>query len=186
MTNFPMVLVTGPASSGKSEWAETLAMQTRKPVIYIATAQWDETDLEWQAKIKVHQQRRPPDWQLWEICDDLAAGILAAEAGMVVIVDSLGTWLANFAERDDPAWEQMVESLLTALKTTQAQIILVAEETAWGVIPAYPMGRLFRQRLGSLIRKIGNIADEVYLVTGGYVLPMHQLGMPLDSTQLLI
>ncbi len=186
MTTFPLILVTGPASSGKSEWAESLAMQTRKPVIYIATAQWDETDLEWQAKIKVHQQRRPPDWQLWEICDDLAAGILVAEAEMVVIVDSLGTWLANFLELEAEAWEQMVENFLTALKTCQAQIILVAEETAWGVIPAYPMGRLFRQRLGNLIRKIGGLADEVYLITGGYVLPLHQLGMSLDSTQLLI
>ncbi len=186
MANFPMVLVTGPANSGKSEWAETLATQTRKPVIYIATAQWDETDLEWQTKIKVHQHRRPPNWQLWEICDDLGAGILSAAPETVVIVDSLGTWLANFLDREAEAWEQQVAELLVALKTSTAQIILVAEETAWGVIPAYPMGRLFRQRLGSLVRKIGGIADEVYLVTGGYVLPLHQLGMPLDSTQLLI
>jgi len=39
-----VILVTGPARSGKSEWAETLAMQAGKSVIYVATAQVDPAD----------------------------------------------------------------------------------------------------------------------------------------------
>jgi adenosylcobinamide kinase/adenosylcobinamide-phosphate guanylyltransferase len=48
-------------------------------------------------------------------------------------------------------------------------------------VPAYPIGRLFRDRLGDLTRKIGAIADAVYLVTGGYVLNLSQLGQPIEQ-----
>lgn len=182
----PLVLVTGPASSGKSEWAESLADQSRRPVIYIATAQRLEADPEWEAKIFAHQQRRPPAWELWELPKELAPGLANVPADSCVLIDSLGTWVANHLTMPDPAWEKLAQELMHALKDSPAVKILVAEETGWGVIPAYALGRLFRQRLGTLTRNIGILADEVYLVTGGYVLPLHHLGMPLDSTQLLI
>jgi adenosylcobinamide kinase / adenosylcobinamide-phosphate guanylyltransferase len=55
----------------------------------------------------------------------------------------------------------------------------VAEETGWGVVPAYPLGRQFRDRLGTLIRLVGAIADQVYLITGGYALNLTLLGTPI-------
>ncbi|MDF5732012.1 MAG: bifunctional adenosylcobinamide kinase/adenosylcobinamide-phosphate guanylyltransferase, partial [Rhizonema sp. PD38] len=57
-----VILVTGPARSGKSEWAETLAVRSQKSVIYVATATLDPTDTEWQQRIQQHQQRRSQDW----------------------------------------------------------------------------------------------------------------------------
>jgi len=44
--------VTGPARS-KSEWAETLAMQAGKSVIYVA-AQVDPADSDWLFRIEQH------------------------------------------------------------------------------------------------------------------------------------
>ena len=73
------------------------------------------------------------------------------------------------------------DSLLKSLQTTSADVILVGEETGWGVIPAYKSGRIFRDRLGNLIRKIGMIASEAYLVTGGHALNLSKLGQPLDT-----
>ncbi|MEB3338441.1 MAG: bifunctional adenosylcobinamide kinase/adenosylcobinamide-phosphate guanylyltransferase, partial [Leptolyngbyaceae bacterium] len=55
----PLILVTGPARSGKSEWAERLAIASHQSVIYVATASVDPTDLEWQARIEQHRLRRP-------------------------------------------------------------------------------------------------------------------------------
>ncbi|MEO1127399.1 MAG: bifunctional adenosylcobinamide kinase/adenosylcobinamide-phosphate guanylyltransferase, partial [Cyanobacteria bacterium J06639_16] len=46
-------------------------------------------------------------------------------------------------------------------------------------VPAYEVGRLFRDRLGEVTRKIGAIADAVYLVTAGYALNLSQLGHPV-------
>jgi adenosylcobinamide kinase / adenosylcobinamide-phosphate guanylyltransferase len=173
------ILVTGAARSGKSEWAETLAMQTNKSVTYIATATIDPTDLEWQARIDRHQQRRPATWQTSMAVADLAKRIDSATAEDCLLVDSLGTWVANLLDRSDTQWAQLTQELLSGLLHSQATAILVAEETGWGVVPAYPSGRLFRDRLGMLTRQIGAIANPVYLVTGGHVLNLSQLGQQL-------
>lgn len=176
-----LILVTGPARSGKSEWAETLATRSGKLVTYIATAQIDPTDAEWQARIAQHQQRRSPDWKTIAVPIDLADAIAQFTTKDCLLIDSLGTWLANLLEQDAIAWNQTLETFLTTLEQAQCDVILVAEETGWGVVPAYPIGRLFRDRLGSVTRAVGAIANPVYLVTGGHILNLSQLGTPLKD-----
>lgn len=173
--------MTGPARSGKSEWAEHLAEQSDKVVIYIATAQEVADDVEWQARIKRHQQRRPATWKTQLVPVELTSAICMTESTNCVLVDSLGTWLANLLEQDEVQWEQTLKELLTSLINTPSDIILVSEETGWGVVPAYPIGRTFRDRLGRLTREIGAIATSTYLVTGGHVLNLSQLGSPLPK-----
>jgi adenosylcobinamide kinase / adenosylcobinamide-phosphate guanylyltransferase len=182
MTAFKPVrlnLVTGPARSGKSEWAEHLAAASGKSVRYIATAQVDPTDPEWQVRILQHQQRRPADWTTQHVPDDLAGAIATSQSSECLLIDSLGTWLANFLEQDESLWQQTVAEFLAQLQSSPSIVILVAEETGWGVVPAYALGRLFRDRLGSLTRQVGAIADAVYLVTGGYAVDLTQIGEKL-------
>ncbi len=174
-----LILVTGAARCGKSEWAETIAIASGKVVTYLATATIDPSDLEWQARILQHQQRRPATWQTISTVTDLALIIAQSQPTDCLLVDSLGTWVANLLDRSDPEWADLTQALLTALNTSLGTTILVAEETGWGVVPAYPSGRLFRDRLGMLTRQIGSIADPVYLVTGGHVLNLAQLGTRL-------
>lgn len=176
-----LILVTGPARSGKSEWAETLAARSGKPVVYIATAQTDPTDREWQARIDRHQQRRPPEWLTQPVPTQLPAAVQAASGATCLLIDSLGTWVANCLEQDEDVWNRTVNSLANALKHTGATVILVAEETGWGVVPAYPIGRTFRDRLGTLTRQMGTIAQPVYLVTAGHALNLSALGSPLPE-----
>jgi adenosylcobinamide kinase/adenosylcobinamide-phosphate guanylyltransferase len=176
-----LTLVTGPARSGKSEWAESLAIASGKLVVYAATAQIELSDLEWQARIDRHQNRRPASWKLLEVPIDLPLAIREAIASECLLVDSLGTWVANLLAVDDNSWENIVRDLLESLLQTSAEVILVAEETGWGVVPAYQSGRSFRDRLGNLVRQVGAIANPVYLVTGGHVLNLSQLGSPLPS-----
>jgi len=174
-----LILVTGPSRSGKSEWAETLAMQTGKPVIYIATAKADPDDLEWLARIEKHQQRRPPEWTTRLVPAELAATIREhSDSGYCLLVDSLGTWVANLLDQDSAVWERTLQELLDSLQIA-GTVIFVAEETGWGVVPAYPIGRLFRDRLGEVVRRLGVISNPVYLVTGGHVLNLSALGSPL-------
>jgi adenosylcobinamide kinase / adenosylcobinamide-phosphate guanylyltransferase len=176
------VLVTGPARSGKSEWAEGLAERSGKPVIYIATAQIAADDTEWQARILQHQRRRPAHWQTLAVSVDLAAAIREAPENACLLIDSLGTWLANILDQDERTWSQTLEELLQGLAETPNLVILVAEEAGWGVVPAYAIGRQFRDRLGALTRRIAGIANPVYLVTGGHVLNLSQLGTPLPRS----
>lgn len=175
------ILVTGPSRSGKSEWAEQLALRSQGVVIYLATAQMNPADPEWQTRIQAHQNRRPAHWQTLEVPIDLATAIQTANPSHCLLIDSLGTWVANLVEQDDSTWSRAEQALLQQLALFAGEVIAVAEEVGWGVVPAYPVGRLFRDRLGALVRQLGEIAHSTYLVTGGHVLNLSELGHPLPS-----
>jgi adenosylcobinamide kinase/adenosylcobinamide-phosphate guanylyltransferase len=174
------VLITGAARSGKSEWAEKLAIAQLSPVIYIATACRDDSDREWQERIQIHQLRRPSSWQTIEVPVNLIGAIESISPPACLLIDSLGTWTANLLDRDKREWRDISDSFLFCLQESDLNIFLVAEETGWGVIPAFESGRLFRDRLGGLIRRVGSIADRVYLVTGGHALDLSKLGEKLN------
>ena len=190
-----LILVTGPARSGKSEWAERLTERLAKqgvekltdnlgpsqtcPITYIATAQDYPDDPEWHERILKHRQRRPSHWQTLAVPYDLTATLQTLAAPHCVLIDSLGTWVTNFLDRTEADWQAEVQALGQTLRETSLTVIVVAEETGWGVIPPYPLGREFRDRLGDLTRQVGEMADQVYLVTGGYALNLTHLGQPL-------
>lgn len=176
MDNRHLVLVTGPARSGKSEWAENLAGQSNRSVIYVATAADYPEDEEWQTRIQAHQQRRPTNWQTIYAPMDLAKTIQAQPKSICLLIDSLGTWLANILDQEAELWAVTLETLLKAMTQAECQIIVVGEETGWGVVPGYPLGRRFRDRMGELLRQIGAISDQVFLVSAGYALNLKALG----------
>ena len=182
LVNQKIILVTGAARSGKSEWAEYLAKNSSKSVVYVATAMMNPQDREWQVKILKHQQRRPRDWMTIAEPKNLVGVIEQARSERCLLVDSLGTWVANLLDVETDDWETVTHNLLSLLSRTKAQIIFVGEETGWGVVPAYASGRLFRDRLGHLIRQIGSLSDVAYLVVGGHVLNLSLVGIPLDGT----
>ena len=177
-----IILVTGASRSGKSEFAEILAQQNKKKIVYIATAKIDDRDPEWQARIARHQQRRPPTWQTANIFNaELSTYIVKTDASQCLLIDSIGTWIANFLDLEAEQWSEITSNFLASLQASAADIVLVSEETGWGVVPAYPLGRLFRDRLGHLSRQIANLADTTYLVAGGHVLNLSVLGEPLSK-----
>jgi adenosylcobinamide kinase / adenosylcobinamide-phosphate guanylyltransferase len=171
-----ITLITGASRSGKSEWAEILAMRSPKQVIYLATSISDPADLEWEARLQLHRDRRPQDWQIIEVPINLSNQIGLATSENYVLVDALGTWVANCLDREQSDWDQIETELLAAAIACQADLTFVAEEVGWGVVPAYLSGRIFRDRLGHLIRKLGGRADRVYLVTGGHAIELNKIG----------
>ena len=169
-----ITLITGPVRSGKSTWAESLAQAQPLPVIYVATAHPYPDDPEWQARLIMHQQRRPPHWQTWEVPENVPEAIAQAPIDHFLLLDSLGTWTANLLDRDNTAWEHQVQLFLQTLRGKE--MVIVAEETGWGVVPPYASGRLFRDRLGILTRLVAHHSDRAYLMVAGYALDIKQLG----------
>jgi adenosylcobinamide kinase / adenosylcobinamide-phosphate guanylyltransferase len=153
----------------------------QQPVLYIATSQINPEDLEWQARIAAHRDRRPSDWSLWEVPYDLTQALRAAPLDRCILIDSLGTWLANTLEQSAEQWQQTQTGLLEVLQQRSHPMIFVAEEVGWGVVPAYPAGRLFCDRLGELVRRMSALADRVYLVTAGYALDLKRWGEPVPQ-----
>jgi adenosyl cobinamide kinase/adenosyl cobinamide phosphate guanylyltransferase len=113
----------------------------------------------------------------------LAQAIAGVAAGTTVVVDSLGTWLADhlldmeaLAESDPEhalvELEAVAEPLVALLARRDHDVILVSEETGWGIVPATPLGRVFRDALGRLNAAIAASADSAYLVVAGYALDL--------------
>jgi adenosylcobinamide kinase/adenosylcobinamide-phosphate guanylyltransferase len=167
-----IVLVLGGTRSGKSEIAErragSLAHSTGTTVTYVATAV-ERGDADLAARIRAHQARRPPEWGTVEAGADLVAALAAVPSDHVVLVDSLGPWIAT--QLDD---EVDVASVVCALTAHAAPVVLVSDEVGLGVHPSTEEGRRFRDALGELNRAVADVADEVLLVVAGRVLPLER------------
>lgn len=173
-------LVTGPANSGKSRWAESLAMQSGQAVCYVATGPQLPDDPSWQVRLRRHRERRPSCWQTLEVGLALADTIRAAKPGDVQLIDSLGTWVAAGLDHTPDAWGAHTAALLNAISTANARLILVGEETGWGVSPPTQVGGLFRDRLGALLQQVMGVSDAAWLVLHGRAIDLmtHSIGVP--------
>ena len=172
--------MTGPVRSGKSTFAERLAHESGLPVVYVATAQPDPSDAEWTERIRHHRARRPAGWRLVETGSaggiDLAGFVRSAPPGCCVLIDSLGTWLADEMQHETHALSERTERLRAALRESTVEIICVGEETGWGIVPAHPAGRAFRDELGRMQAQLAQEADRAYLIISGYALDLKTLG----------
>jgi adenosylcobinamide kinase/adenosylcobinamide-phosphate guanylyltransferase len=194
----PLTLVTGPVRSGKSLFAEQLALAAGVPVTYVATARVDAGDAEWEARLAHHAARRPPGWTVIEtaVLEDDALARIAGEApaAQALLIDSLGTWLdAAIARRllaarqpetfalDAADLELACERLSDALARSAGHTIVVGEEVGWGIVPAFPSGRTFRDVLGRLQQRVARAADAVFLVVAGYALDLRAHGRAIGS-----
>jgi adenosyl cobinamide kinase/adenosyl cobinamide phosphate guanylyltransferase len=159
-----ITLVLGGSRSGKSTVAEQLVGQHPDPVTYVATmVLGDDPDLA--ARVARHRQRRPASWATVEAGPQLADS-LRALAG-TALVDSLGPWLST-----QPAMVVDSGALCSALVERRGDSVVVSDEVGMGVHPSTPLGRQFRDALGSLNQAVASVADRTYLVVAGRVLPL--------------
>lgn len=92
--NFMKELILGGARSGKSHYAETCAVESGLDVLYVATAQAHDNEM--QQRIQHHQQQRPDHWQLIEEPIDLVSVLKNnADSSKCILVDCLTLWLSN-------------------------------------------------------------------------------------------
>lgn len=155
-----IVLVLGGARSGKSVVAESLAagVSADGTVTVLATAVVADDDMF--ARVAAHRRRRPAHWTTVETGPALAGALRSV--GGTVLVDALGTWLAQLPDLAADA-----DDLCSALLDRPGDTVVVSEEVGLGVHPPSEAGRRFRDGLGSLNQAVAGIADEVLLVVAG-------------------
>ncbi|MEP3113297.1 bifunctional adenosylcobinamide kinase/adenosylcobinamide-phosphate guanylyltransferase [Nisaea sp.] len=161
-----VTLVLGGARSGKSRYAETICRQNGRALIYVATA--EAHDDEMKARIAKHRADRAADgWRTIEEPKDLAA-VLKGEAapGRVLLVDCLTLWLTNHLLADADV-DAEIERLCVAVSASSADLVLVANEVGFGIVPENKLARVFRDHAGRLNQRIAEIADRVTLVVAG-------------------
>jgi len=102
-----------------------------------------------------------------------------ADGTHLLLIDSLGTWLAHHLALEESAWLQRQERLLRALAQQRSPVVLVCEEVGWGVVPPTAIGGLFRDRSGSLQQQLMAQAAAAWLVVQGRALNLMALGEPV-------
>lgn len=162
------LFVLGGARSGKSRYAQQRAEALAGRHVFIATAEaWDAEMAE---RIARHRADRDARWETVDAPRDLAAALDAASGtGAVVLVDCLTLWASNLLLADADM-EEATDELRAAIARFDGGLILVANETGFGIVPDNALARRFRDAAGRINQAVAATADEVMLVVAG--LPM--------------
>lgn len=168
-----VTLVLGGVRSGKSRYAQQLAQQSRR-VVFVATG--NGSDEEMRRKIERHREERPENWTTVEEPLELA-GVIEREQHScdVILIDCLTLFASNLLEtvgEDQVALEQKIKALCQALKAVACSVVVVSNEVGSGVVPAYPLGRRYRDLLGEINQSVARIADDVVLMIAGLPLAL--------------
>lgn len=159
-----LILITGGQRSGKSQYAEQLALRLSERPVYMATAHvWDD---EFRQRVVKHQERRGPQWtnieEEWELSRHDVTG-------RVVLIDCVTLWLTNHFFKTSNA-----EETLTAAKKEldrfvgqEATFIFVTNEIGMGAVSENALQRRFTDLQGWMNQYIAGKADEVVLMVSG-------------------
>lgn len=176
-----IVLVTGGARSGKSNFAELLCREQNNSTAYIATSV--AFDDEMKDRIKKHQDSRPKEWKTYEIYKDIYSIVEDLDKNHdTVILDCLTLMINNLMftygiDVDKATTEEIneieeyikdqVEKLLKAVKDTDLYFLIVTNELGMGIVPENKLSRIYRDFVGRANQLIAKYSDEVYFVVSG-------------------
>ncbi|GAA6764298.1 bifunctional adenosylcobinamide kinase/adenosylcobinamide-phosphate guanylyltransferase [Flavobacterium sp. CGRL1] len=159
-------LITGGERSGKSTYAQNLALQLSDSPMYVATARkWDS---DFQNRIDRHQQERDERWT------NIEKEKYVSEidfSGKVALIDCVTLWLTNFfvdnKNNVESSLEEAKKEFLSIANQENATLIIVTNEIGMGVHAATEIGRKFTELQGWMNQFLASKADEVVLMVSG-------------------
>jgi len=180
-----LILILGGARSGKSTYAEKLAGSQSGQVAYIATA--EGLDEEMVSRINNHKKARPSQWTTYEIPNSVGSAFREhiAQSDMVIL-DCLTLLVSNLLSQridsehklDESKASEVVKTelieLIALVQENEATWIVVTNEVGLGLVPPYPLGRIYRDQLGWANQQLATIADEVHFMVAGIPVPIDQ------------
>lgn len=176
-----IILVTGGARSGKSNFAESLCKKQNNKTAYIATS--IAFDDEMKFRVKKHQESRPKEWNTYEIYKDIHSIIEELNENYdTVIMDCVTLMVNNLIftydiDIDKATAEELnkledyirnqITKLLEAVKKTDLYFVIVSNEIGMGIVPENKLSRVYGDFVGRANQLIGKYSDEVYFVVSG-------------------
>jgi len=178
------ILILGGARSGKSHYAQEIALKSLQPVLFVATA--EAGDEEMKQRIEEHRKARPSTWHTLEATTHIGRQIKQrAGKAQTVIVDCITLLICNiFGTHSHPDGELIdatlieqevmaeINELTEYMNQVKANFIIVSNEVGLGLVPANGMSRLYRDLLGKVNQILAQQADEVYLMVAGLPFPI--------------
>lgn len=160
-----IILITGGQRSGKSSYAEKLALSLSPNPVYMATSRiWDE---EFHQRVLKHQERRGPEWTNIEEEKVLSTHDIS---GRVVLIDCVTLWCTNFFFDLDSDVDKALQSTRQEFDHFTAQdatFIFVTNEIGSGAVSENVIQRRFTDMQGWMNQYIASKAHEVYLMVSG-------------------
>jgi adenosylcobinamide kinase/adenosylcobinamide-phosphate guanylyltransferase len=160
-----LTFILGGARSGKSTYAQRLAERSGKSVVYIATAQAGDDEMSARiiaAYLKAHPTQ---------------AGLYLLDCMTFLTANILFQYTEGEITDEQKAAEAVnaeVDELLAYIRAQKADWIIVSNEVGLGLVPPYPLGRIYRDLLGMANQRIAAAADEVYMLVAGIPVPIHE------------
>nr|WP_287528593.1 bifunctional adenosylcobinamide kinase/adenosylcobinamide-phosphate guanylyltransferase [Veillonella sp.] len=179
-----IILCSGGARSGKSEFAERLALAKKGPKAYVATGQaFDEEMVD---RIKKHQERRGKIWNNFEVPLHLAdEWENISQSADVILIDCLTMFTTNHmmaygsirGQEDANRLEQTIlselDTLLDSIQSCEGKtVIFVTNEIGLGIVPDNKLARYFRDIAGRVNRAVASVADKLYLTISGVTIEL--------------
>ena len=182
-------LILGGARSGKSSFGEKLAASLPGKTGYLATAKI--TDIEMEKRVDIHRRRRPAGWITFEIEKegsdkeeiDIIISSMESNGIKTVIVDCITNLLFRIIDNhklddmeiienrlEEKIEEEVLdyfEYFIQRISKTDLNIIIISNEIGMGVVPAFPLGRVFRDLMGTINKNIAKVSDEAYFFVAG-------------------
>ena len=179
-----IILCSGGARSGKSEFAERLALATEGRKAYVATGQ--AFDDEMVDRIKKHQERRGEIWNNFEVPLHLAdEWENISQSADVILIDCLTMFTTNHmmaygsirGQEDANRLEQTIlselDTLLDSIQSCEGKtVIFVTNEIGLGIVPDNKLARYFRDIAGRVNRAVASVADKLYLTISGVTIEL--------------
>lgn len=165
MKRAKVTLITGGVRSGKSSFAQRIALEHSSNPVYLATSRvWDE---EHRQRIERHKADRGLQWTTVE--EELALS-QHDFTGRTVVVDCVTLWCTNFFYDFDSDVNRTLEAVCSEFDRLVEQavdLILVTNEIGSGGISADACQRRFCDLQGWVNQHIARAADEVWWMVSG-------------------
>jgi adenosylcobinamide kinase / adenosylcobinamide-phosphate guanylyltransferase len=163
------MLVLGGARSGKSQYAESVALAAAPAALYIATG--SAGDAEMAERIRHHRARRGPAWHTIELPAEKPAALAdtlieQARPNRPILVDCLTLWLSNLLLAGVDI-ERQSERLTALVPLLGGPVIFVANEVGLGIVPDNALARAFRDHAGRLNQAVAASVDAVIFIAAG-------------------
>lgn len=178
-----IILVTGGARSGKSSFAERLALKIGNGrAAYVATAQIFDDEMNF--RVKLHRSRRGDNWTTFEAPFAAEEKISAAGQNFgAILFDCVTLYVSNFlcnADTDDEKFlydnlRGLIGKLIDAAQSSDATTIFVTNEVGAGIVPENKLARHFRDLAGLANQMLAAKADKVFLCVAGFAVDVKKL-----------
>ncbi len=176
-----IILVTGGARSGKSNFAESLCIKQNNRTAYIATS--IPFDDEMKNRVKKHQESRPKEWKTYEIYKDIYSIVEELDNNHDTVIMDCVTLMVNnlmftYGIEVDKATSQelneleeyikeQIKKLMETIKKTNLYFVIVSNEVGMGIVPENKLSRIYADFVGRANQLIAKYSDEVYFVVSG-------------------